>query len=241
MPFLFRAQLNVFRQRWPATYCRVRNGVALLAWFGNRLQRRWSGGPGADAYGGTFWDFHDTGDWEAFARLVLHHFPATSVVDIGCGHGLTLRAFASVDQSLTLRGFDASATAVDRARARGLTVDPLDVVAIAAPDIPRLVAHIGQFDLALCLEVAEHLPSWYSGKLLDLLLCGRRLIFSAAHPNQGGRLHVNERPASYWIERLARRGFHLAASDAAFRQELAKLSLPPWYAQNARAFERHGA
>jgi 2-polyprenyl-3-methyl-5-hydroxy-6-metoxy-1,4-benzoquinol methylase len=217
-----RMHLNAFRRRFPATYCRVRNGVALAGWYANRWEQRYSRGSGSDAYGTAFWDFHDSGDWEAFAGLVLRHFPATSVVDIGCGQGLTLQGFARVKPALTLRGFDSSATALERARARGLVVAPLDVVALSAREIAALVTQIGQVDLALCLEVAEHLPSWHSGKLLDLLMCGRRLIFSAAHPNQGGRLQI-------------------APSDAGFRQELAKLSLPPWYAQNARAFERHGS
>jgi 2-polyprenyl-3-methyl-5-hydroxy-6-metoxy-1,4-benzoquinol methylase len=234
-----RMHLNAFRRRFPATYCRVRNGVALAAWYANRLEERYSRGSGADAYGTAFWDFHDSGDWEAFAGLVLRHFPATSVVDIGCGQGLALHGFARVKPALTLRGFDSSATALERARARGLVVDPIDVVTLSAREIAALVTQIGQIDLARCLELAEHLPSWHSGKLLDLLMCGRKLIFSAAHPNQGGRLHVNERHASYWIERLGRRGFQIAPSDAGFRQELANLSLPPWYAQNARAFERH--
>jgi SAM-dependent methyltransferase len=234
-----RMQLKAFGRRFPATYCRVRNGAALAAWYGYRLGRRYSRGAGADEYGATFWDFHDSGDWEAFAELVLRHFPATSVVDIGCGHGLALHGFARVKPALALRGFDSSVTALERARARGLVVDRIDVVALSAREIAALVAQIGQVDLTLCLEVAEHLPSWHSGKLLDLLTCGRRLIFSAAHPNQGGRLHVNERHASYWIERLERRGFQIDPSDAGFRQELAKLSLPPWYAQNARVFVRH--
>ena len=57
------------------------------------------------------------------------------------------------------------------------------------------MAHrIAAFDLALCLEVAEHIPSWHSGKLLTMLAGARRLVFSAAVPNQGGQLHVNEQP-----------------------------------------------
>ena len=64
------------------------------------------------------------------------------------------------------------------------------------------------------------------------------LIFSAAHPLQGGRLHVNEQPAGHWIARLRTRHFQLTADDDRFRQKIQELDLPPWYAHNVHLFER---
>jgi hypothetical protein len=48
-----------------------------------------------------------------------------------------------------------------------------------------MASRIASFDLAVCLEVAEHIPAWHSGKLLTILAGAPRLIFSAAQPNQG--------------------------------------------------------
>jgi SAM-dependent methyltransferase len=222
------------RRRYPMATCHLRNTVALVAWYGDRLTAH---GAGSDAYDDEFWDFQDTGDWDAFARVVLRHFPSESVVDIGCGHGLALQGLLRVSPRLRASGFDHSATAVARATARQLKVSPLDIVALSTEGARGFAAGAGMFDLALCLEVAEHLPPWHSGKLLDVLTCGRRLIFSAAHPNQGGVRHVNERPASHWIARLAERGFQLSPSTSALRAEVAALALPPWYGQNIYAFE----
>jgi hypothetical protein len=96
----------------------------------------------------------------------------------------------------------------------------------------------GPYDIALCLEVAEHLPAWHGDKLLDVLMCGRTIIFSAAHPNQGGTRHVNERAASHWIEKIAARGYRLSPLDDALRSDVAALKLAPWYAQNIHAFDK---
>ncbi|MDQ3348256.1 MAG: class I SAM-dependent methyltransferase [Acidobacteriota bacterium] len=210
--------------------------MALVAWYGDRLQKR-AGAP-SDAYDAAFWDFHETGDWVGFARLVLRMFPSASVVDIGCGQGLALEAFRAIDPRLRLKGFDDSPSAIARARARHLDVSPLDIAALTRAEARAFGRTNGPVDLALCLEVGEHLPSWHSGKLLDALTCARRLIFSAAHPNQGGMRHVNERPSGYWISRLADRGFRLASANEELRVELAALSLPPWYGENIHAFER---
>jgi SAM-dependent methyltransferase len=239
-----RARLDSFRRRFPTAYWRGRNAVALGEWWWARRQaapdreqdnkdsRR------RDVYDDAFWDFHRTGDWEGLGALILRYCPARSVVDVGCGQGILLEGFRRVDPSLALLGYDGSPTASSRARARGLTVDLLDVVALSRTEAGTIAHRIAAFDLALCLEVAEHIPSWHSGKLLTMLAGAPRLVFSAAHPNQGGQLHVNEQPARYWIDRLAVLGFRLSPFDDALRAELQLLALPPWYKENLHAFER---
>lgn len=79
----------------------------------------------------------------------------------------------------------------------------------------------GAFDLALCLEVAEHIPEELSDAFLDnLLKFSDRLVLSAAQPNQGGHHHVNERPKRYWVAKLAAKGF------AYNRRETGRLLVP---------------
>lgn len=66
----------------------------------------------------------------------------------------------------------------------------------------------GPFDLAVCLEVAEHILERDCGTFLDNLVQFAPVVaLSAAPPNQGGKHHVNEQPKRYWRERLAARGF----------------------------------
>jgi len=233
---LVRRGLDGLKARVPTAYWRVRNAAALAAWCAGAWHRRLVAP--RDAYDDAFWTFHETGDWEGFARAALARVPARSVVDVGCGHGLALQGFARVDPTLRLKGFDASPAALARARARGLDVEELDLVSLPRREVAAMAGRIGEFDLAVCLEVAEHLPPWHARTLVGVLAGARRLIFSAAHPNQGGRLHVNEQPASYWLERFRRSGFRVSPDDDAFRRAVAALALPPWYAENVHLVER---
>lgn len=56
-----------------------------------------------------------------------------------------------------------------------------------------------KYDLAVCLEVAEHLEKGNAVDLIDLLTgCSDIILFSAAIPYQGGDGHVNEQWPEYW-------------------------------------------
>jgi len=49
------------------------------------------------------------------------------------------------------------------------------------------------FDLAVSMEVAEHLPEQVSEPYIDLLTrLSRVVVFTAARPGLGGSDHVNE-------------------------------------------------
>jgi SAM-dependent methyltransferase len=231
-----RRLLDRVKRRHPALYWRTRNAGALAAWYADRAR------PAADSpYDDRFWDGAEVGDWDGFARTILHHFPVRSVLDVGCGGGRLLEALRTADPTLRLKGVDASAPALERARRRGLDVQPLDLVRLRAGDVASAAQALGDFDLVICLEVAEHFPAWHAPKLLELLTRFPRIVFSAAHPLQGGVLHVNEQPPEYWIGRFAERGLPLSTRDGDLRAAVASLDLPPWYAANIHAFARSGA
>lgn len=233
---LTRRGLDALRNRAPTAYWRTRNAVALVEMYAARARRRRD--EDADAYDDAFWTFHATGDWDGFARVVREYVPVRSLVDLGCGQGLALAAFVRADPTVQARGFDDSAAALRRARAQGLTVDQLDIVAIDRRVAATIARGLAGTDLAVCLEVAEHLPRWHASKLLTIASAANHLVFSAAHPNQGGRLHVNEQPAEYWIARLEQYRHRLDARDDRFRRDVAALDLPSWYARNIHLFAR---
>ncbi|MHC4065200.1 MAG: methyltransferase domain-containing protein [Planctomycetota bacterium] len=65
-----------------------------------------------------------------------------------------------------------------------------------------------RFDLALCLEVAEHLPPPKAERIVETLArLSDVVLFSAAIPHQGGTHHANEQWPSYWAALFAARGF----------------------------------
>ncbi len=65
-----------------------------------------------------------------------------------------------------------------------------------------------RFDLGICLEVAEHLPTAGADQLVEnLVRLSDVILFSAAIPHQGGTHHVNEQWPSYWADLFAARHY----------------------------------
>lgn len=98
----------------------------------------------------------------------------------------------------------------------------------------------GPFDLAFCLEVAEHLPPAAADRLVeDLTLRSDRIVWSAAIPGQGGDGHLNERPLEYWEERFRARGF--APLHEARHELLSRVDVraQPWFGR-LRIYGREG-
>jgi SAM-dependent methyltransferase len=223
-----RKQLSRTLDALPAAMrYRVRNGIALARWMTMR-------GDSADAYDAAFWATQDVGDWDGLAGVILQHCPVTSIIDVGCWDGRLLAALRRRNPALRLAGVDGSRPAVGRALQRGLAVKHVDLA--AASNDPASEPGGDPYELAVCLETAEHLPPWRAGALVDFLARGHAVLFSAAHPNQLGTLHMNEQPFSYWERRFARAGLVCAPADAALRRDVAALDLPPWYAANVHLF-----
>lgn len=99
----------------------------------------------------------------------------------------------------------------------------------------------GSFDIALCLEVAEHIPEPLADAFLDnLLRFSDRLILSAAQPNQGGHHHVNERPKRYWVAKLAEKGFAYNRPETGRLLTALTAARPPymWMVEQISVYDR---
>lgn len=165
---------------------------------------------------------------EAIAPL-LAPLGIRSVVDFGCGSGTWLRAFRAGGAE-TVYGID--------------QFDPAGVEMLIAPGEYRRADLTGElrlgrdYDLAISLEVAEHLLPQASRTLVaNLVRASGRVLFSAATPGQGGVDHVNERPLADWVALFAEHGY--AASDFV-RAGIAErgLEVEPWYRYNTLFFFR---
>ncbi len=125
--------------------------------------------------------------------IVASFVQPRTVIDVGCGSGAWLRAFRE-------HGAD---------RILGLDGDHIDPAWLVIPkecfrsvDFSRPFHLDEKFDLAVCLEVAEHLPkAAASGLIQSLVGLAPIVLFSAAIPFQDGTYHVNEQWPQYW-ERL---------------------------------------
>jgi Methyltransferase domain len=127
--------------------------------------------------------------------------PPQSVIDVGCGRGVWLNAFKDhgVPQ---IAGRDGPWTRLDRLL--------IDTACFAPVDLGALLAETQRFDLAMTLEVAEHIDAPRADQFVEnLVALSDTILFSAAIAGQGGQYHVNEQPLSCWQAKFAARGYRL--------------------------------
>ena len=165
---------------------------------------------------------------EVVVPFLIELFHPKSVIDVGCGVGPWASAFLKngVD---TVLGVDGSY--VKRADLMipsscyyELNLETVDMYT----DLPR-------FDLALCLEVAEHIPKENAESFVRFL--GARapiVVFGAAVPWQGGTGHINEQWPTYWENIFRNYGYIL--HDILRPRMWNDPRIAYWYRQNTLVF-----
>jgi SAM-dependent methyltransferase len=154
-----------------------------------------------------FRHFHDhaLANAPGVMKTLLSVFPdARRLADIGSGSG----AYAAEAQRLGKQVVACEHSRAGRKFAqRKLGVDcrPFDLMQEKPAELG------GSVDLAYCFEVAEHLTPELGRKLVRFLAQSAPLVvFTAAHPGQGGTAHINERPKEYWIKEFADAGMSVS-------------------------------
>jgi hypothetical protein len=136
---------------------------------------------------------------EVILPIVFDQLRPKTVVDIGCGHGIWLNACKQLGAT-GLLGVD------------GTYIDPNQMLTPPECFMPMDLNHPGRidrkFDLAMSLEVAEHLRPGSTDEYLDLLTSlSDQVLFSAAIPGQPGDAHINARWPAFWIGKFEKRGY----------------------------------
>lgn len=127
--------------------------------------------------------------------VILPGLHVSTVIDVGCGTG----AWAWTAHQL---GYPA------------VGVDHGVPAHLRLPDITYVDCDLSGgypcsgFDLAICLEVAEHLEEPSAVPLVNGLARAKTVLFSAATPGQPGLHHVNCQPHDYWHGLFAEHGLH---------------------------------
>ena len=140
---------------------------------------------------------------KAVVDIILGHFSPKTLVDIGCGSAVYLKYFQAA--GLSVKGYEGSAAAIQRAF--------VDRSLIEQCDLTRPLSGAKSYDLAICFEVAEHLPAQAADQLVESIsTLSNTILFSAAQPGQGGVDHINEQPWNYWADKFVAQGFALDES-----------------------------
>ncbi|MBF2088581.1 MAG: methyltransferase domain-containing protein [Synechococcales cyanobacterium K44_A2020_017] len=163
---------------------------------------------------------------QVIVPLILQWIQPTSVVDVGCGDGSWLSVFQSegVNDILGMDG--------DYVQSDTLQIPQDRFIATDLSQPPQLER---RFDLALSLEVAEHLSEESADRFVESLVqLSDVILFSAAIPHQGGTHHVNEQWPDYWIQRFQSHNYLVL--DILRDRLWEDPTVQPWYAQNSFIF-----
>jgi len=185
-------------------------------------------------YDASFFEAVREGARRSAARLVplvMELVEPRSVLDVGCGDGTWLAAFdgAGVRDYLGVDGVDPEGVPLAIPRERLIVRDLASTIALGR-----------SFDLAISLEVGEHLPPDRADAFVASLTAHAPVVlFSAAVPFQTGVGHVNEQWPEYWAEKFAARRYR--AADALRPRVWDDPSVTWWYAQNAILYVGEGA
>lgn len=154
--------------------------------------------------------------------MLMSLFSPQSVVDVGCGVGTWLSSFTrhGVADVCGMDGDYVSSDALRIPPDRFLAANLLNPLPINR-----------RFDLALCLEVGEHLPQERSRSLIaELARLADVVAFSAAIPGQGGTYHINEQWPEFWSGHFESQGYK--AIDCLRDQIWQNHDVADWYSQN---------
>lgn len=196
----------------------------------NQLQNnveRWS----TRVYDNRFYDSQKSlslSSAEVVVPLVCSMLRPSSVVDFGCGVGTWLKVF--MEQGVTdAQGLELSTLSDDH------YLIPPEKVLTGVNFGSQSLDISGTSDLAVCLEVGEHIDAKFSSILVENLTKTSDLVlFSAAIPGQTGVQHVNEQPLSYWRDLFEERGYQEIDCIRPHIQNVSGVAW--WYRQNIVLF-----
>lgn len=182
-----------------------------------------------DLYDTNFFDTYVTGALESarvVAPLICEVVHPSSVLDVGCGRGAWLLSFREMGADFI----------------RGIDGDYVDLNELLIPresfvcrDLAKLTEIPGKYDLAICVEVLEHLSPQAGRRIVAALTRAAPVVlFSAAVPGQGGTGHVNEQWPEYWRERFEAHGYRML--DLVRPQIRNDRRVAWWYRQNLLIF-----
>ena len=164
---------------------------------------------------------------EVFKALKDVGVNPAKVLDVGCGCG------AWVQDGKEWTGIDYNVS--ESVLYPGVKYQDFDLSKL--PDT-LITPNYGEFDLAMCVEVAEHLPENCAAPLVELLVGhAPKVLFSAAIPYQGGHGHINEQWQTWWAEIFAKYGYYPAKKQPDIKNNV---NIELWYRQNTVLYERNG-
>ena len=166
-------------------------------------------------------------DSGASDSAINEYLQPDSVIDFGCAIGAHLEPF--YEDEVTIKGVEGNSKAFDYA------VVPQEF--LEEHDLRNRYEPEREYDLALCFEVAEHIPERYADTLVATLVeAGNTVVMTAATPGQGGTHHVNEQPREYWYEKFESHGYEYAQETVDDLSDKIVVDQSTWILENLMVF-----
>lgn len=181
-------------------------------------------------YDESFYGYIDSGALSSARVIVpdiINIFNPSSIIDIGCGTGAWLTAFME-NGVKDVFGVDGDYNEF----APKILNDNF-----MSADLSKSFSIDRKFDLAITLEVAEHIPETSADIFVESVCSlSDNIVWSAAVPGQRGLNHVNEQFPSYWIPKFKSLGYNC---DGEFRFKFwYNDNVETWYRQNVLLFSK---
>lgn len=154
-------------------------------------------------YTPNFYEGHKKGSYES-AIIVLSIidklFKPKSMIDIGCGIGLWLKVAKENFNINDLNGVEGNYINNNSFE--------FDLQKLIRHDLKKELNLNRQYDIAISMEVAEHIPKENADEFIKTLTNHSKIIlFSAALIGQEGTYHINEQLPEYWAEKFNKFGY----------------------------------
>ncbi|TDK43327.1 hypothetical protein [Algoriphagus formosus] len=158
--------------------------------------------------------------------VLFSYYKPQSMVDFGCGVGTWLNAGNQLGVS-ELMGFE------------GDWLDKKHLVikedSFQHRNLTTQIRLLKKYDLAISLEVAEHIEEKFASLFIEnLTQASDVILFSAAIPGQRGSGHVNEQWPDYWIAKFEE--FDYSPFDIIRPAVWMDSQVKTWYKQNTFVF-----
>lgn len=176
--------------------------------------------------------FHNLIAPKEIVPVIMEIIEPKTVIDVGCGLGTFMRVFK---ENGVQKVFGIDGPWCDKNELfKNITMHEF-----AVKDLEKNLGVTEQYDLAVCLEVAEHLtPSRAESFIEELTKMSNVILFSAAIPKQGGDHHYNEQWLTYWTNIFDKQDFKLA--DILRGRFWDNKNIYWWYKQNMVFFIKNG-
>lgn len=136
-----------------------------------------------------------------YAEFLTKFYQPNTVVDVGCGRGAWLQAFkdAGAQECVGIDG---------EWNTQANMFNP--EIKFQAQDLNQPITVDRRFDLAISVEVAEHLEPTSDFTFVDsLTLLSDVIVFGAAFIRQGGQHHIHEQYHTHWAQMFTSCGYQV--------------------------------